>query len=274
MDIVKPAPIQLGGRYLYTLSSYDPVELEVYVPSVTDDDVELAIEALARENGAEPAEVDDAWVAEHIDGADSVESMRSLVRSQLGEMNSYMAEREKAERCAAKLAERLGQSVPDDEVARVAAAMMSSIQQDLADSGMDISALAAQGGPSISQLEAMVAADAKGVAERDAALSAFASERKLAVDETEYPALLGLPPKGAAELIEDARKAGQSESLRQAALNAKAMRIVVDECRCSYMHETPEQAQVRIAKMRELRAKADGGSDIPEGGIDPELKLV
>ena len=272
MDIVKPAPIELGGRYLYTLSSYDPVEVEVYVPSVTDGDVELAIEAVALENGAKPSEIDDAWVAEHIEGADSMESLRSLVRSQLGEMNAYMAEREKLERCADKLAERLGQSVPESEVARVAAAMMASINQDLADSGMDVSALAAQGGPSADQLQAMIAADAKGVAERDAALSAFASERKLTVDETEYPALLGLPPKGTAELIEDARKAGQSESLRQAALNAKAMRIVIDECRCSYRHETADQAELRIAKMRELREKADEGP--AEGGIDPELKLV
>ena len=39
----KPLPLMADGKPYYTLSSYDPVSVEVLVPLVTDDDIDAAI---------------------------------------------------------------------------------------------------------------------------------------------------------------------------------------------------------------------------------------
>ena len=49
IDIAKPQPIRLGDRYLYTLGSYDPVQVTITVERVTDSDVDFALESVAEE---------------------------------------------------------------------------------------------------------------------------------------------------------------------------------------------------------------------------------
>ena len=43
LNVKKPEPMQVGERYIYTLTSYDPVEIELLVPYVSDYEIELAV---------------------------------------------------------------------------------------------------------------------------------------------------------------------------------------------------------------------------------------
>lgn len=254
MAIIKPEPIQIGGHYLYTLTSYDPVDIEVRVPLVVDEDVEMAFEDFVLSQGKNPEEVDDGWVAETAEGLKSVDELKAALRSQLTSMASYTAEREKADRCVAALATRLGQTVPEQEVARTKASLIASFEHDLQAQGTQLDQLNTEEKEGLAQMYEVIASDAQAIAERDAALAAWASEKKLKVDESEYPELLGISPTDAQTMIEQAKAAGQSEMLKEMVLNAKAMKAVVAECHCTYAHETEAEAKERIERIRTLQA--------------------
>jgi hypothetical protein len=118
---------------------------------------------------------------------------------------------------------------------------------------------------------------AQQMCEGDAALSAYAHEKKLKADEQEYARLLGMEPDQMKQVIEQARAAGQSDALHEAALQAKAAQIVVAECSCSYRHETPEQAKARVSQYRQMEQMfADADDDEPEQPVSENsgFKLV
>ena len=62
----KPQPLMVGDKAYYTLSSYDPVQVKVTVPLVTDADVTFALATLLAQMEATPEQLSDhEWFAQH-----------------------------------------------------------------------------------------------------------------------------------------------------------------------------------------------------------------
>ena len=265
MDIIKPEPLRLGDRYYYTLTSYDPVSIEVRVPRVTQADVDIALGQIVAEheavhNGAtnpsEVPELTDEWVERELPEVKTVAALRETVTKQLEQLNAQAAEESKAGLCADELAKRLCQSVPEIEVEHVHDALLQQMAADLAHEGMTLSDFMSRAGFSQASVDAMLFEQARGLAKQDAAIDAFAQERKLKIEDGELPQYMGMSFSDANKVISEAREHGQLETLRAGALRLKAIRIVVAECSCTYVQESLEEAENRAAQYRAMMEQA------------------
>ncbi len=250
MNIQKPQPLMVDGKAYYTLTSYDPVEIEVYVPSATDDDVEMMLDTLLRSAGAGREVLSDAnWLKQH-GSYESVDRQRQTL-------------------CAEALAERLGQSVPPAQLAEVRRSIETSLRAQIQASGMRLDDFLAQMGTTQVGLDSTLDEQARSVAEQDAALGAFAQARKLTVEEGDYPRLLHMPASQCQALVEQAKAIGQEEQIRDSALHNHALEVVVAECVTHYHYETPEEARERVAQMRAMRQSGGVAGGAPMAGGSP-----
>lgn len=266
----RPEPELIDGRYAYTLTSYEPVSISVSVAHVSDEEVDRGIRDMLSYYGGSEETLTDAWLAENVGEVTTVAGLRPYVRRQLESMYAEAAERSKPDLCVRALAGRLCQEVPAEELARARAVVRTAMERDLSENGLDVAGFLTLSGMTDTAFEAMVDSEALAAAEREAALDAFVGERGISVDETEYPGLLGLSPADARQLMQDMRSAGHAEYVRRAALHAKAVRLLVEECSCSYEHETPTMARLREAEYQAAYERVNAHRN--EGG--PKLKLV
>lgn len=281
MPIEKPLPLMVGNKAFYSLTSYDPVEIEVVVPYTADEDIEVGLEMTLADLGGTMESLDDpAWVAEHFDGLTSRQQVEAAMRKQVEQMNAEIAEEQKVGKCVEALVGRLGQSVPPQHVQQARQAVQMRFNQQLQEEGLTPDQFLMRSGATVAQLEEMFDRQAQQMVEGDAALSAYAHEKKLKVDEQEYSRLLGISPDDLQEVMEQARTYGQLDEMREAALRSKACQIVVTECSCTYVHESPQEAHLRIARYRAMQQQynerfADGG-DADEDPSDGKtgFKLV
>ena len=254
MPIEKPLPLMVGNKAYYTLTSYDPVEITVEVPYVTEEDVAMAMQMTVTQLGGTMASLDDpAWVAERFEGLTTRAQVEDVIRYQVKSMNEHMAEEQKLSRCVEALSARLAQSIPPQHLEEARHAVQAHFTESLQAEGMTPQQFMARTGTTPAQLESMFDRQARQMAEGEAALSAFAHQRKLKVDEHEFAQLLGLPPEQADEIIAHVKASGQFDDMREAALRSKAAQIVVAECSCSYQHESPEKARLRVAQYRQMQ---------------------
>jgi hypothetical protein len=275
MPIEKPLPLMVGNKAYYSLTSYDPVEIEVDVPYTSEEDIQIGIEMTVADLGGTMADLDNPdWVAKHFDGLTTRQQVVSAMRQQVDGMNAQMAEEQKVGKCVEALSARLGQSIPPQHLEQARQAVQMRFTQQLQAEGITPDQFLARSGATMAQLDAMFDQQAHQMCEGDAALSAYAHEKKLKVDEHEYGRLLGLSPDDLKTVMEQARAAGQLDELREAALRSKAAQIVVAECSCTYNHETPEQARRRIAQFRQMQQMYDErfGGDEPKDDTDEQGK--
>jgi hypothetical protein len=268
MNIQKPQPLMVDGKAYYTLTSYDPVEIEVYVPSATDDDVEMMLDTLLRSAGAGREVLSDAnWLKQHF-GTDDLGDIREAVRTQVIDGSYESVDRQRQTLCAEALAERLGQSVPPAQLAEVRRSIETSLRAQIQASGMRLDDFLAQMGTTQVGLDSTLDEQARSVAEQDAALGAFAQARKLTVEEGDYPRLLHMPASQCQALVEQAKAIGQEEQIRDSALHNHALEVVVAECVTHYHYETPEEARERAAQMRAM-GRRGGAAGNPGSGREP-----
>ena len=251
VEIEKPLPMQIGDRYLYTLSSYEPVEVEVTVPYITDLDVDMAIEGIIAQAGGTKEDINDQWIAEKLNGVESVEQLKEEIYAQLKDMQSHFVEEEKQTEAVSKLAGRLQQQVPAGDIAVMRNNLQNAFEQQLKRDGITKEQFEQTLDNSGDFMDMVLGSQAKQICEQGAALDAYVSEKKIEIEDSEIPAMLGMPGEAGAEVLEQARKAGDFDYLKQQALRTKAARIVVAEATCSYHHETKEEAEARIAKYEE-----------------------
>ena len=238
MEIVKPEPLVIGGRAHYTLTSYEPVSVEVMVHDITDEDVEQAIRAAIVQMGGGPERLnDDAWIRDHFEGVHSARELRPAMREELEEMNEELVERQLATACAAALAERLMQSVAGEQVAQVRQDIEQTFVMTLQQQGMSLDTFIAQSGGSRAQMDAMFDAQARETAAQEAAVDAWAEEKGVLVSDEELPEVLGIPQDQSKLMMESLASAGQLEKLRRTAVRTKALGMIMDECECSYVHD-------------------------------------
>lgn len=265
MSIEKPLPLMVGNKAYYSLTSYDPVEITVDVPYTLDEDVDYVLSMTLKEMGGSLANLSDpAWVSENFEGLSTESQVRAAMRRELEMMNMQMAEQQKLGRCIEALAARLAQSIPPQHLERAREEVRMRFTQQLQSDGLTPGQFMQRTHTTAAQLDAMFDRQAQQMCEGDAALAAYAHEKKLKVDEQEYARLLGMEPEEMKKVIEQARAAGQSDDLHEAALQAKAAQIVVAECSCSYRHETPEQAKARVSQYRQMEQMFAGAGDDSE----------
>lgn len=248
----KPLPFIVDGRAHYSLSSYDPVHIKVNVTSVSEADIDYVLAQLLQQNGGTKADLDDPdYVAKHFQGASSKEQLREMLHSELEQANKEYAENQKLSLAAQELATRLNQAIPADEVLRVRQGLELQLRQQLAQQGVDWSEFVRNSGGQ-GRVDDMLDAQAREVAEEDAALAAWAEKKGLRVQRGEIPELLGIPAEHATEFLDQVEASGQMDDFVEGALRAKAASDVVASCECEYHHETPEEAAERGVKIQQL----------------------
>lgn len=283
--IEKPLPMQIGDKYYFTLTSYDPVSITVRVPTVIDADVDNALEDLAMGMHLELSELDDAKVAELYQGrVNTLAELRERLRRELGDYNAANAEQSKGRLCGEVLAERLCQQVPPRMIAEHAHYLSLQFAQELAQEGEDVNKFLAEVGITPEEFEQRFHDDARRISEQVSALDAYADEKKVTVADDEVAGLLPMPLAEAEKLVEDARAHGAFSELRDAARRNKVVEILVASCSCTYEHETPAQAEVRAEQYRKMleagrelmafRAEHAESGKPEDKGEDSGFKLV
>lgn len=238
MEIVKPEPLVIGGHAHYTLTSYEPVSVEVTVHDITDEDVEQAIRAAIVQMGGGPERLsDDAWIRDHFEGVHSASELRPAMRKELEAMNEEIVDRQLATACATELAKRLVQNVASEQVAQVRQDIEQTFVMTLRQQGLSLDAFLAQSGGNKAQLDAMFDAQARETAAQEAAVDAWAEKKGIAVSDDELPEVLGIPQDQAKSMMDGLAAAGQLEKLRRTAVRYKAMETIVDECERSFVHD-------------------------------------
>lgn len=256
MAIVKPQPMVIGGKAIYSLTSYDPVDVEVIVPFTSKEEVELALSSMLEEEGGTAENLKDPnWIAKHFEGLRSADELHRVVRARLTEMNAQFAEEQKRDKCLLALADRLCQSIPAEQISSTRSGIYANFKQRAAASGMSMDEFIARGGVSKAEFENMLETQALQTAQIDAALDAYAREKKIKADESEFARLLGINRDYAKDLIKQARATGHFDEVEGAAVRAKASNAVVAECNCTYHHESEEEAAERLKMLRDLMAQ-------------------
>ena len=244
MELVKPEPLVIGGKAHYTLTSYGPVSVEVEVPNVSEEDVDLALAATVAQAGGTPEDLyNDIWVHKTFPEVLDGNELRAVIREQMLAMQAQITEEQKAAKCADALAQRLVQRVPQGEVAPVRSSITQAFAMSLKQDGLTESEFLQQTGMRHADVELMFDQQAQATAEREAAIGAWAEYHKLQVTEDELAELLGIPEDQRAEMLNQARRVGQIEHLRDAAVQNKAMGMILSECNCTYVHEPSNQQQ-------------------------------
>ncbi|MBQ9059462.1 MAG: hypothetical protein IJ125_09785 [Atopobiaceae bacterium] len=254
IDLVKPEPMRVGNRYIYSLTSYEPVSVNLMMPRITDAEVDMAINSLVQPAGLDAQSIDDAWVSENVQNVSSIQELKSQIRKELGQLNAQMLERQKEVLALNELTKRLVQSVPADEVHALLDQVRYSFDRDLKQRGTSIDQLVAQGATSREELDAMFAEQAREAAEQQAALSAFAHERKIEIDDAEIGSALHLNPEQTEKLIAEAQQAGTMDILRTNATLEKAVSIIAEEANVTYVQESERQAEARVRQLEEMMA--------------------
>ena len=255
MELVKPEPLIIDGVAHFTLTSYDPVSVEVDVPPLTDADVDQAMLMSVAELGGTPASLnDDAWIRENFEGMNNARELRETIREQMLFMSQEYAEEQKTVRCSIELARRLMQRVSTKRVSEVRRMIDTMFEASLKADGVTMDQFLAQSGMRREEFENMLDTRARGEAETEAALDAWVEHYGMTVTDDELPALLGIDSEQADQFLRQMHATGEIKDARAAALRSKALAEVVNGCECTYHHEV----------------RGDQGGN----GTGPSLKLV
>ena len=226
----KPEPLFIEGHYHFTLSSYDPVQITITVPHVSEREVEAELNGALRSRGHAGEDApSDEWVAEHFEGIESLSALRDAIRVEQEHMNQAYSEFSKASLCATELAKRLEQSVPAQLVQTASDSLIQGYQQYTQQQGLPLEAVLSGMGMSPEEFQAMLANQAIELATQEAALDAFADEYAIVADESELPGVLEVSPTMAKQIIEDARAHNALDDLMRVAVRTKVRNILAAE---------------------------------------------
>lgn len=261
-EIAKPQPFMVDGKAYYTLSSYDPVSITVNVPYTTDEDVDYTLDAaVAQAGGTAQSLQDPAWISAHFGGVGDVGQLRAAIRNQVDAINREVAEESKPTRCAEALAGRLNQSVPERDVEQVREGLEQAFVIRLSQEGLTLDQFLARTGGRRQDVDEMFSEQARELAEQQAAIDAYATKLKIQASDEEMPGLLGIDQQQFDSLAAEARTRGGYEELKDAATRNKAISRVVAECRCTYHHETPDEAHARVTELQRMEREARAASE-------------
>lgn len=256
LEIEKPLPLQLGNRYMFTLTSYEPVDVEIVRMQVQDADIDDGIAQIMEMAGAAGQTPTDELVEELFGKEDvhTAEQLRKKVTDILATLAENSLEEQRFTGALDALAERLRERIPDEMIRGRAEQMVTTLAYELQQKGSSIDTLMTTDQVSREDLLAYASADAQIQLEQEQALIAFAAKRNITVEEKEFPALLGIPEDQLSEFVAAARRANSYDELHNAALAAKAGNVVAEEAKVTIVDETDEEAEARRAEKHEFLA--------------------
>ncbi len=245
IEITKPQPMKVGDKYVYTLSSYEPIEATIRVPLVDDEEVRLACEALFAQTDQTFETVTDEWLAQNMPGMTGKEQLLQDIRATLDKLNEEFLQEQKSMACMAQMIDRLEQEVSSEQINEMYQALYQDYLAQLASEGMSEAELlkALDGGQNL--IEQTIMNEAKDICAYDAALDAYVSHAELTLEDGDMAQLLQQPQEQIDKMIEAAREAGMYEKVYANALRAKALFNIMNEMSVVYEYETPEEAQAR-----------------------------
>ncbi|MGI6754696.1 MAG: hypothetical protein ACOX4F_01600 [Atopobiaceae bacterium] len=253
----KPLPFVIDGKPYYTLSSYEPLSFEVFVPQVTEEDVSLALEEMVRAIGGSPENLNDIqWLQAHFQGAHDLEQLRGVIRSQLNVDNNLEVRNAIISKTLDALSTRLSQEPLPQEVEAARTKVKNMALTHLQERGATMSEDMEKG------IDTLVDQQAVQVATQEAALLAYAVKHEMSVEPDELPNLLEMDEDTYQELVENASP-GELDELTTQALRSKALNTIVREAHISWHYESDREAHERIAQLRHVRDLSQYGTDDP-----------
>lgn len=289
MQHSKPLPLMLEGKPHYTLSSYDPVDIDVYVPYITDSEVQRALELMVRQEGGTMDSLDDpAWVQAHFGPKQSRLSLLERARQALQSSADESVRIQALQQAEQKLAERLQQSVPHEYVEAQSQELLDEVTAEFRRENMELQQTLDSLGATKDDLMGFFHEKAQDIAERDAALMAFAAARHIRMEPDQMASYLGLDDAEWDQAQRQMRAEGTLATLMEQASLDKACSVLLHEAHVTYHHQTREEAQALEASGRqEPRTPFDllggmGPSTAPQNGqkdkgsssSHPNLRLV
>ncbi len=247
IEITKPQPMKVGDGYVYTLSSYEPVEATIRVPLIDDEEVLMGVNALLGQAGQSLDTVDDAWIAENMQGIANKDELLEAIRKQLGFLNEEFTKEQKANACMIELIDRLEQSIAPDEVETMFQALRQDYLAQLASEGMSEQDILTnlEGGQEI--VDSAIKQEAQNIVAYDAALDAYVKHVGLELEDGDLSEILNQSPEEVESMLEAAREAGVMDKVLANALRAKALYKILGEMKVVYEYETAEEAAERRA---------------------------
>lgn len=251
----KPLPLQVDGLYRFTLSSYDPVEIDIVVPQVTDYDVLIAVAGYLALAHASLSDFDQTWIDEHhreigIDEPVAISEYLEMMRKAVTSAQRSFTEGKKPALCAQALADRLEQQVPPALVRGVEQGLLGALEAEKKASPQEFQqSLKLQQVSSAAELARM---QAPQIAAQYAALDAYADHVRLEVKEDELAGLLRLAPQDARAAFQKVKAEGSYPALVAEARRNKCALALAETCACHYHEESAESADQRRRSYREL----------------------
>lgn len=230
------------------LNSYDPVSIEVDAPKVTEEEIDAQVLELmrahsnyqvgldgkgvvARKQAADLADLDDAWVAEHIPDTEvnTVEQMRAAIRQSGEQQKSANFESYKLSVAAAQMSTRLVEDVPGDIIEAMASSMMSELAGQAANQGISVDEMLFQHGMTEKIMAERAREEAEGMLRQGLALDAVFRHEGLSVEEQDRKAALhAIAPGAEEEAAEQLAESGYSFTIEETAQRLRAGRYILE----------------------------------------------
>ena len=232
-----------------TLSSYDPVAIEVRKPKLTDGDVDAQIVEMARAvriatlgdagnlssedlaNMRDPY-VDDAWVAAYVPdpNINTVAEMRAEVRRSGEEQLELEFEQMKLSAAAFELGKRLAEPVPQDLIEAMQASMLSELDAQARQQGYTTEQMITERGYTMEEIERSAFAEAEEMLRQGLALDAMFRHAQLTVSESDMRAALSsIAPGHEDEAEQNMREGGYLFTIEETASRLRAGAYTVEQ---------------------------------------------
>lgn len=249
MDYSRPSMSSYVDHTHYTLSSYDPVSIELFVPYISEQDVDDAVAYAIRSMGGGPDRLyDDEWIREQFPGISNASEMRDSLRLKLQSERSEYMEKQKSVECAEALASRLMQKVPYPRVKASRSTVHQYLLYQLNEQGLTEAKYLEQSGMTREDMDEYLDVQAEKVTRQEAALNAWAEHYGIGISNDEIPQFLNFDQQGMEQTMQMISAYGQLEQARQTALRAKVLQMIIGESVCSYRYETPAERSKRKAE--------------------------
>lgn len=228
----------------FELSSYDPVSIVIDKPTVTDEEVEEQINALAERMAttetdimtAEPKtvipEITDEWVAKNIsdDKCNTVEELRTHMREAGFRYKASQFEQDKLNMAVDEMAKRLEAEVPQDILEAMADSMMKELSQQMAQQQKTLQQMAEEEGITLDQLRDQIKDQAKEMLRQGFTLDAYFRHAGMAIDEHDIQrAIHAIAPGQEEEALESMKDSGYMFTVEETAQRLKAGIDILDK---------------------------------------------
>lgn len=219
------------------LASYEPVDITVQAPRVSEEEIDARVRELVRQFGPgadDAAQVDDAWVRDNIPDPqiDTVEGMREALRKAGEQYKLAEFEQYKVAVGAAELAKRLTTAVPSDIIDAMANSMISELRAQATAQGTTIAAVCEERGMDEAEMKREARDEAASMLQQGLALDAVFRHEGLAIDEQDRAAALHAIAPGSEEEAEAQLNAsGYAFTIEETAQRLRAGRFILEHAR-------------------------------------------